>query len=231
MFFFKSKSKGFTLIELLVVIAIIAVLVAILLPSLKQAREKAKQVTCLSNLKQIGIGDAMYINEFNGWAICAQPKPWPPGYEYMSGYAWQVLIELKYIGNSQVFFCPSETGMKLNWDYVSYGVNYFTFGYRTSLRKADKISSFGNDPNLIYFAEGTRKDPVFYQHDLPAFIQHGAVFPLMGPNQWYPVHTRHTDQANCLFFDGHAGGLDPGDLLDPIHWKPSQQPYLGGELN
>ena len=55
-----QRSKGFTLIELLVVIAIIAILAAILFPVFAQAREKARAITCMSNLKQIGMGTMMY---------------------------------------------------------------------------------------------------------------------------------------------------------------------------
>jgi prepilin-type N-terminal cleavage/methylation domain-containing protein len=59
-----SRQRGFTLIELLVVIAIIAILAAILFPVFAQTREKARQATCLSNLKQIGMGVLMYAQDY-----------------------------------------------------------------------------------------------------------------------------------------------------------------------
>jgi prepilin-type processing-associated H-X9-DG protein/prepilin-type N-terminal cleavage/methylation domain-containing protein len=98
----RSKKAAFTLVELLVVIGIIAVLIGILLPALNSARQSAYQVTCASNLRQMGLAMTMYINEFKYY----------PGRGSVSGptpYAvWPTRLR-RYMKNSQgVFRCPTQ---------------------------------------------------------------------------------------------------------------------------
>ena len=91
------KRKGFTLIELLVVIAIIAILAAILFPVFAQARSKARQTACLSNLKQLVTGGLMYSQDYDEkYFAYANEKV---------GYLWNVGFE-SYIKNKQVHLCP-----------------------------------------------------------------------------------------------------------------------------
>src|SRR5436190_15533824 len=96
------RRNGFTLIELLVVIAIIAILAAILFPVFAQARDKARQATCLSNLKQLGNAQMMYTQDYD--------ETYPKAYHALpdgSDWAWYLEIQ-PYAKNTSIFRCPSD---------------------------------------------------------------------------------------------------------------------------
>ena len=102
--------KGFTLIELLVVIAIIAILAAILFPVFAQARAKARQTACLSNLKQIGLATQQYISDYDGVIPPAliYTTTLPTGLPNTGGpsVCWPSLV-FPYVKSEDVFVCPS----------------------------------------------------------------------------------------------------------------------------
>ena len=104
-----SKRRGFTLIELLVVIAIIAILAAILFPVFARAREKARQTSCLSNLKQLGLGLQMYAQDYDGmiFANCACPGPPLVSRYQHEGNAVALSYVYPYVKNDQIYHCPS----------------------------------------------------------------------------------------------------------------------------
>ena len=109
----KPNRRGFTLIELLVVIAIIAILAAILFPVFAQAREKARAISCLSNMKQLGLGLAQYTQDFD--------ETMPNGRNYdCNGWAGQVM---PYVKSVQIYKCPDESPIDARFDTVSYGIN------------------------------------------------------------------------------------------------------------
>jgi prepilin-type N-terminal cleavage/methylation domain-containing protein/prepilin-type processing-associated H-X9-DG protein len=105
-------SRGFTLIELLVVIAIIAILAAILFPVFAQARDKARQASCLSNLKQIGMALMQYAQDYDEshpgvWFGPVNRAPWSQPSNDTLYYKWMDAI-FPYVKNEQVFNCPSD---------------------------------------------------------------------------------------------------------------------------
>lgn len=131
----KSSRVGFTLIELLVVIAIIAILAAILFPVFAQAREKARAISCISNLKQLGLAVHMYSQDWDeimpgvwNWNPCGlyahspylineEPDPDDPfGYPITQQDALQICQTCPYVKNGQLYIDPSR-GM-----WCSYGM-------------------------------------------------------------------------------------------------------------
>lgn len=200
-----EKPKAFTLIELLVVIAIIALLLSILLPALKNAREQGKRAACLSNVEQLAMAWMLYADDNDGklvepWSYELPPPPYcwvyspnPNAVESEQVAAIEKGLLFSYTGAVKLYKCP--TGEK--GELVTYSIVLTMNGDRACIcieesminRKLSQIRGPGN--KLVFLDEG--KWP-------------GSPWGLHATHMtWWDQPTiRHSDGTNWAFADGHA---------------------------
>lgn len=133
---YRPRLKAFTLIELLVVIAIIAILAAILFPVFAQAREKARQASCMSNLKQLGLAEMQYVQDYDERTSGSYANS-PAGRIY-----YPELI-FPYVKSAQVFYCPNAND---NDHFNNDGSNNCTTNPNTCGQKPTPPNGFGAGP-------------------------------------------------------------------------------------
>ena len=211
------RKQAFTLIELLVVIAIIAILAAILFPVFAKAREKARQTSCLSNQKQIGLAFAQYSQDYDERYSARDMAGPTTGSSYSFRWALQ-----PYIKNIQVFKCPSTP----QWAATGPG-NWYPTDYGCHLNEAHLVPSSSNHA-ADYAGTGTvdLRDFGFNESTPLSTINFPAQFLILAdagrsdgttsrggiyPQPWaFDVSTqsrflaRHQGGGNVSYSDGHA---------------------------
>lgn len=208
---FGIKSK-FTLIELLVVIAIIAILAALLLPSLQQAKAMAKGASCMSNLRQVGLISCSYASDYNGAFPAALYTP-SPFYEASWG---RLLQDLGY-ATQKVLLCPSyppaDNLAECDYAWNSYGVcMQGASGYMETPGTSNVIHYFtaSQPTRQVFMADSAgHLTSVTVDHKKQAW--HIWFFPNL--TEGVP-HARHAGRAETLFLDGHAQALGINDYRD-----------------
>lgn len=205
----------FTLLELLIVIAIIAILASLLLPALKQCREKSKEIVCTGNLKQIGCALVLYAQDNSGWMPCARTTS--------VKYWYQCLSEGNYIPAPQVnkgtmIACPSfppygifsylhTYGMRCPFNATTNFLNIFTTPISSDYDGTFN-SNWKTSPSKCIIVADTAESSgsVAYTQNYGFQTHTSNVVP--------KIHLRHSGKANSLFADGHVIGCNENDLAD-----------------
>lgn len=217
----RQQLPAFTLIELLVVISIISLLIAILLPALKQARESARRINCASNLRQAGLALQMYNDENEGKFMPhfgAGRVVWPSGSRTMfwAGYlapyvGWDGSGNITQI--SEVWDCPSDAGYRPdvrtyesiagNVQYQSYGYNYIYLSPNAFLGPTRR--DITRDSEILVLADSRT-------------VQQGAShygYLINRASATFPVGDRHDDGGNYMYLDGHVQPMSAEDAVAP----------------
>jgi len=219
----KSNNKAFTLIELLVVIAIISILASILFPVFARARENARRASCMSNLKQIGLGLMMYAQDYDeklpranvcgpialesggnsSNSGCSSPAP---GNYY---HLWWHMI-YPYVKNTQVFVCPSSGAVWTGGYFpTKNGASYAPYGYNTNMSAGISLAAIPQVAETPFLADST-----YYLMNADIYCQATTISSKITPyctsansrasENNDPPNPLHLDTFNMLFTDGHV---------------------------
>lgn len=216
----RRRGRKFTLIELLITISILAILVALLLPALGQAREKAKGIRCMGNMRQTAQGMTVYADTFDACLPFDSAKKW----------GW-LLVESSILPNGHILVCPGARELPA-WDTLitytdsltpeicassgsdKYWKGQYSYGMNQHfIPSPTRISNLKTPSGKLLLTDCLHKT-----NSTPYYGVWSSYQPY---STWGNVYSWHTPALNVTFVDGHVETISGIGRTDPITYAQS----------